>query len=95
MSQGFLVRDDRDGGDLLFSGRYTTIPLHLVRVLLYLGFEQAGNMKCLETLPPVLTSSLQSQALNQEISSLQLHSRGKSCGRLYALQAFSGLYLGC
>lgn len=96
VSQGFLVRHDRDDGDLLFSGSYAMIPFW-VRVLLYLGFEQAGNKKCSETLPPVLPSLLQSQALNQEISSLQLCSRGRSCGRLllYALQAFKGLYLVC
>lgn len=91
------MRGDRDdGGDLLFGGSYATIPLR-VRVLLYLGFEQAGNKKCSETWPPVLPSLLQSQALNQEVSSLQLHSRGKSCGRLllYALQAFRRLYLVC
>lgn len=59
------MRDDRDGGDLLCSGSYIAIPLW-VRVLLYLGFEQVGSTKCLETLPPVLKSLLQSQALNQE-----------------------------
>lgn len=71
------MRDDSDGSGLLCSGSYAMIPLQ-VRGLLYLGFEQLGNKKRLEILPPVLTSLLQSQALNQEIPSLQLHSRERA-----------------
>lgn len=63
--------------EVVCSGSYAMIPLQ-VRGLLYLGFEQVGNKKCLEILPPVLTSLLQSQALNQEIPSLQLHSRERA-----------------
>lgn len=68
------MRDDGDGDGLGCTNGYATTPLW-ARVLLYLASAQAGNKKHLETLPPVLTRSLQSQALNEEISSLQLHSR--------------------
>lgn len=69
--QGFSVRDDDDGSGLCCSCGYATTLLQ-VTVLLYLVF---AHRKCSETLPSALTRLLQSQAVKEEISSLQLPSR--------------------